>query len=123
VTLPAAVATLSPAKQRQAIERVKSGRSRTLRQAVPRGSAPAVVEDADADLTADDRELLKEYLFLDRGFACSLRQLKNLERLHGRSDEAFGKLAAMLNRIRVTWHAIATKHIGRAPEPTAPFTT
>ena len=117
----AAVATLSPEKQRQAIERVKSGRARTLRQAVRRRGAAAPAEAACANLTPEQREFLKDYLFLDRGFVRSLRQLASLERLHGQPDEAFGKMAAMLNHIRVTWHAIATKHISRAPEPTAPL--
>jgi ParB-like chromosome segregation protein Spo0J len=117
----AAVATLSPEKQRQAIERVKSGRARTLRQAIRRGGAPAAVEDAGADLTPEQRVLLKDYHFLDRGFIRSVRQLRDLERLLGRPDEVFGKMTAMLNQIRVTWHAVATKHIGRAPEPTAPL--
>ena len=117
----AAVATLSPEKQRQAIERVKSGRARTLRQAVRRRGAAAPAEAAYADLTREQREFLTDYLFLDRGFVRSLRQLASLERLHGQPDEAFGKLTAMLNHIRVTWHAIATKHISRAPEPAAPL--
>jgi hypothetical protein len=117
----AAVATLSPEKQRQAVERVKSGRARTLRQSVRRGGARAPAEDADADLTPEQRKFLKDYRSIGRGLVRSLGRLDKIARILGRRDETLDKIAAAVNQVRAVLRVVATDILGRAPEPTAPL--